>query len=385
MLVYLVVLFTIFFCIWLGSKYPGQKTNRVCAVFCCFLMVLVAGFRYRVGTDSLLYQDLYGFYPTIGQLTHQKIFSSRWSPLFVVWFSFWRTLSSSFVLYQFVYAIILTHAVYLTLRQNTRLVLFGLALYFVYAFPYFTFDICREGLAMSVFLYAFYFLRKEKIFLYYLIVVPAYFIHPGAFCVWFVPLLFRLKLTKKKSMIVFVSFLIGSIVAFKLTVFVLSVLPMTKISWIALRYLGRYSSMGGVSLPQIAFSCIAFYLAVYKNIGKARNRQEQLCFNIAFISVLIMSMTKSIPFIFRLNTYFILFFFIAVCAYAERNVVMTKNYLLKFIVIILVCCSPVIMNYVKNPTTRNAYFPYVSVFNPYVVVDREWHSRWEFLSYDESL
>lgn len=383
--VYLAVLAVIFACIWITRRYPGQKTNRLCAFFCCFLLVLVAGFRYRVGTDALLYQDLFEIYPKIGDLSAKYVFESRWAPLFVVWFSFCHTLFDSFIVYQFIYAAILTFAIYLTLLNNTKMLLYVLALYFVYAFPYFTFDLCREGLAMSIFLYGFYFLQKKKIIVYFVFAALAYLTHPSSVFVFFVPLLTRIKLTKKNTIITFVAFLLGSIVAFKLVVWALTVLPTTNITYVALRYLKRYNETEGLSVMRLVYCTVVFYMAVYKNLGKARDAREQLCFNIAFVSILIMCLEKAIPYIFRLNTYFILFFFIAICSYVEREVFIKKHALLKFVLVLLICCSVKVLDYAKNKTTYNAYIPYVSVFDPHRIPDREWHGKWQFFYYDQRL
>lgn len=385
MFVYLTVLFVILACVGVTWRFPGPKTNRLCGIICCLLLVLVAGLRYRVGTDALLYQDLFEVYPKINKLTANYIFTSRWASLFVVWYSFWHTLFDSFVFYQFIYAIILTNAVYITLKNNTKLIFCALAMYFVYAYPYFTFDLCREGLAMSFFLYGFYFLQKEKIISYYVFAVVAYFIHPSSTFVLFVPLLQRLTLTKKKAVLVFVSVLLCSLVAFRLTIWMLHLLPSTGITYLALRYLNRFDGSMGFSLAHVVYCVIVFYIAVYKNIGMARNKQEQLCFNLAFMSVLIMCLQKAVPFIFRLNTYFVFFFFIAVCSYMEHYLLQKKIFFVKFLLILLICCSVKIMDYVKNPTTFNAYIPYVSVFDAHKVPIREWHGQWQFLYYDQQL
>ncbi|MCQ2062842.1 MAG: EpsG family protein [Fibrobacter sp.] len=348
-------------------------------------MILIAGLKYRVGLDALLYQDLFEVYPTIDKMNVNYIASSRWGKLFILWYSLCHTIFKSFVSYQFIHAIIITSAIYVTLKENTRHVFYGLFFYFLYSYLFFTFDLYREGMAVALFLLGYRFLLKNNLVVYYVFAFLAFNIHTSCILIFFVPFLKRFKITKKNSLAIFITSLLLSVVAFQLMLLFLNMLPSNSVSILALRYLKRYSGISGLSFFRLLYCSCMFFFVVYKNISRGDSLREQMCLNLGFLSLIIMIFEQAIPFIFRLNSYFIIFFICSFCLNIEYNNFFKKNTLVKFLIVVVMASSVKLVDYFGNPRTYNAYCPYVSVLDPYKVPSREWHGMWAFLYYDQKL
>lgn len=360
-----------------------NKSNKyTSSIFFCIIFILLAGFKYRVGTDALLYQDLYETYPKIDKLDLSYINNSRWGWLFISIYSISHTFFHSFIFYQFFHAIIVTLSVYLICEKFTQYILPALTLYFIAFYLYLTFDLYREGLAVSIYLLSFHYLIKKKYVIFYICCCCCFFIHASSFIIFFSPLFISLKLTKRCWIGVVITLLLSLIITKYLSL-ISSYIPINSIKVLVTPYINRIDKTEGLTLMRVLYTLFIFYIAIYKNIGRI-NKRELPIINMAYISILLISLNKGIPFIFRLNNYFNIFSFIAVALFLERNILnATNKNFIKYITIILMVCSPQIMDYIYNQKTYNAYIPYVSILNPTKIYAREWHSATDYQYYDK--
>lgn len=380
MYIFLLVLF-IAFLIISRDRSAGKRTT----LFSFTILIIFAGLKYRVGSDALLYQDLYEQYPKLFELDYNYISSSRWGALFICWFSLWHTLFDSFIFYQFLHAVILIYAVYLTIKRYTSLMMPAVVMFYVILYVYMVFDLYREGLAASLFLYALPLLEKKKYLAYYILCLFCFNIHTSSFVCFLVPLLYKFQLYKYTWKPLAVCF----ILAFIIPIFFIQLctyIPIDSIRILALTYLAKNIDVDIMTISRAFFCITIYYFAIHKNLNRI-NDKNRLLVNIAYLSLLIECLDKSVPFIFRLNSYFKIFLIITVSIYIENELkqLWKCNDIKKILPVVfsmVVLCGPKLLDYFKSEGTHNAYFPYVSVFDPQRIYKREFHSVNEYLYYD---
>lgn len=382
-MIYIIILFIL---LWFTFSSTSGHRRRVLIYISGSILVLLAGLKYRVGTDALLYQDLYEVYPTIGSLTRDYVESSRWGSLFIYFYSVCHTFLPQFIYYQFIHAIIVSFSICILFYRHTERFFPALVLYFVNYYLYFTFDLYREGLAVSVFYLSYeLFLLKRKWIPYFLCCIICYNIHVSSFTIFFIPLLLKIRLTRTNALITFCVVIAISFFLNRYLEAIVSFLPLNAVNELALTYILRSDNANGASVMRLFYSIVAFYIAIYRNIGKINENQKTIL-NLAYVSVIILALDKAVPFIFRLNSYYIIFFFIAVAMFLEREIFKMRNkinIMVSFIIITLILSSPILTGYIYNESTRHAYFPYISMFEKKKIKEREWHDTDAFLEYDQ--
>lgn len=384
MLIYISILL-LFLLMFLVSR--NRQIDKKFAFVSICILILLAGFKYRVGSDALLYQDIYEQYPTLNQLSINYILNSRWGSLFVIWFSLCHTLFHDFIYYQFIHAIILLSSVYLLIKHYTKMFMPAILMFSIVQYLFMTFDLYREGLAAAIYFFSIPFLEKKKYLIYYAFCFICFNIHVSSFLCFFVPLIAKvnlLKWTYKPFLIFFVlSFFVSLII-----VPIVNLIPITSVRILALSYLGKGIEVEGMTFTRAIFVIVIYYFGIYKNI-KFFNDKNILVLNLAYLSLLIETLQKGIPFVFRLNSYFSIFLVIGLAITIERYISVETNrtfYIDKYIkvlLIILLYSGPKILDYMKSEGTYNAYFPYVSVFNPHIISKREFHDINDYLRYDQ--
>ena len=365
----------------------NTHSGRKSAILSIIILILLAGLKYRVGSDALLYQDIYEQYPTISQLDVNYISDSRWGPVFIVWFSFCHTLFHDFIYYQFIHAVIMLVSVYFLLKRYTRLFMPAILMFSVVLYFFMTFDLYREGLAAAVYFFSIPFLEKKKYILYYAICFVCFNIHVSSFLCFLVPFIVRINLLKWSWKPFAICFLMAFILPM-IIIPIVNLIPVDSVKALALTYLLRGINVEGMTLTRAVFAIVVYYFAIQKNL-KSVNKNNVLVLNLAYISLLIETLQKAVPFIFRLNSYFSVFLIIALSTTLEKYILQSSNIrtslsvmYVKVLLVILVYCGPKLLDYVKNEGTHNAYFPYVSVFDPHMIAKREFHDVNDYLRYD---
>ena len=381
MVIYILILL-IFLFMFLTSR--NTSSGRKSAIFSVVILILLAGFKFRVGSDALLYQDIYEQYPTIHQLDKNYVTESRWGPIFVVWFSFCHTLFHDFIYYQFIHATILLTSVYFLIRRYTELLMPAILMFSVVLYFFMTFDLYREGLAAAIYFFSVPFLEKKKYVIYYTLCLICFNIHTSSFLCFLVPIFYKLNLSNGSWKLLAICFIMAFILP-SIIIPTVNLIPVDSVRSLAMIYLSRGIEVEGMTLPRTIFVIVVYYFAIHKNL-KYATPHNKLVLNLAYISLLIETLQKAVPFIFRLNSYFSIFLRIALSVSIERILTDFKyDSLRKYaltLLITLVFCSPKLSDYIKNQGTYNAYFPYVSIFDPHTISKREFHSATDYLFYD---
>lgn len=156
-------------------------------------LVLLAGFRYKVGGDTQFYYDDFDNYPTLLDINEQFIKNSRFNILWIYLVSTCKTIVNDFAFFQIIHAIIVNTTFFLffkkyTNRYFTAILIFNL----LYFFKYNT-EILRASLAVSTFLWSFKYLLCKKWIKYYALSFIALGFHSEALIIFVFPFFYKLE------------------------------------------------------------------------------------------------------------------------------------------------------------------------------------------------
>ena len=359
------------------------RYERYYTIYFTCVMILLAGFKYRVGTDALLYEDLFNIYPDFDKITASYIIESRWAPLFIYIFSFFHTFFHDFIFFQFFHAAVLLFSLNLILNYYLKKPIWGVTLFFVSYYLYLTFDLYREGLAVAFFFIGYYFYAsKRNYILFFFFCFLAYNTHISSFFCFFLPLIENVKLNRRNFYYPIIIALLLSFIITSYPKLLNLVLPSSQISDLATHYLSRTQGRG-ISISRIIYVCLLTYFLIYRNLDNNIVKEKKLI-PLTYLYIIIATLDNSIPFIFRLNNYFFIFALIATCNLIERDYYKKSNRnIIKTLFVILLFSSQRLSDEILNEVTYNAYNPYVTVFNPYKVSEREFHTKNAYLFYDQ--
>lgn len=150
-------------------------------------LVVIAGLRYRIGTDSIVYENDYEDFPKLWELNKFKFNLIRYEPGFIVFASLPRTLSSDFMLFQLFQAFVVNAVIFWFIYKNTTRRFLALTLYFIILYLNLCTQVLRESLAVAIFLLAWPFFRDGKWLQYYLLALLATLFHTSAFLILIFP------------------------------------------------------------------------------------------------------------------------------------------------------------------------------------------------------
>lgn len=186
--IFILILFLIFI-----YKYDYERSNKgktVCWIIMLILLICVAGFRYRMGNDSIKYENYYKWQQhDLFGLNADDFKDTRFAPLYVVLSASCRFFSEEFMMLQFVVSTIVNCSVFLFLWKNTRNVFFAGMLYYFFLYLNLNMEVLREALAVSVFLFSWPYFRDGKWFRYYVCAIFAFLFHISAVFMLILPLI----------------------------------------------------------------------------------------------------------------------------------------------------------------------------------------------------
>lgn len=163
------------------------------------VMTAMTALRYRVGGDSLMYENYFRYLPDLNSFMHFISSDSglHYQPLYLLFVAACKTLTPEYSFYQIVHALTVNVVLFWFIRKHTAYrftVLF--ILYFFLFYFYFTFEIQREILAICCFLLAFGSFEKNRWLTYYLFAVAGFFFHISAFILLLLPLFKLVRFNK---------------------------------------------------------------------------------------------------------------------------------------------------------------------------------------------
>lgn len=152
------------------------------------LLIMLGGFRYKLGIDSIRYEDMQLTQPTLASLSKNDLDESRFGMGWMFFASFAKSLNASFV------CLTLLHAIYINsifgwfIKKYSKHCFLSLLIYFIFLYSDFQFEILRESSAVATFLLSWKYLLKRKWIGYYIFCFGAFLFHVSAIVTFLVPL-----------------------------------------------------------------------------------------------------------------------------------------------------------------------------------------------------
>lgn len=351
-----VLLLTIFFCSINQSMTSTQRKS--CFSFICLLIILILGLRYRVGLDTINYMNTFDKADVLKSLNISEIFEMRLEPLFTWSRSFFKGISTEFWPFQIFMASITTIGVGTFLYRYCYNPFVGLILYYIICCFYFTTEIMRESAAIGIFLLNFENLVKRRWIRYYLFSLLSLGFHYSAAIIWLFPFVRNLKLN-----IWFIVICCSIIFITPLIDYINHILNFASVN----RRVGMYIDGNDLNLnwritqiiqngiPCMCALFVSRKSALYKSILK-----PYLLLQIIFVVA-----AFAVPIIFQRLINYTQIFTIAYLSNTLTNKRISQG--IRVLTFCIIISSQAI--YWRNMSNR--WIPYVSIFNPIKIQERE--------------
>lgn len=199
-MIYFVVLLLLLVPVIKFDLMQKEKGRQLWYYLSLLILILLAGLRYRVGGDTIVYISLFENYPTLSELSYFDFQVAAYNPLWYLYNAPFKSIDS-FTTFQIVQAIIVNVIFFKFYKRYTPYYFTAILLYYIAFYCYFNMEIQREILCVCIFMIAYPFLKAKKFLKYYLWCILALFIHYSSGIMLFVPLLLFFKKESYKKLL----------------------------------------------------------------------------------------------------------------------------------------------------------------------------------------
>lgn len=360
--------------------------------FILIVFILIAGLRYRLGVDSIRYEQGFMNYPTIDDLSVFDFLYSSHQPLYLILCSFARFLSDEFWVMQMLHSLLVNVVVFRFFRLNSQNVFLSILLYSIFLYTGFLFEAMRESCAVCMLLLGWEYVKKDRWIVFTIYILLATLFHISAIVLFMLPILRYLHvwdfLKINGLTIVYLGgiFVVGLWLQNVLFDYILQLNMLESMTEKADRYVDTDYAKGQLNIFGIIESCIRqllipfFACVILKKQGKLDCNVE--CMNLVCFTFIVLSFSISI--FYRYSNYFYPFAIVAISdtiflrkVYAtKRSFISVNSYpiwcmcivLIIFLQIRLVYCPTIsdtgLKEYMK-------YYPYSNVISKELNNNRE--------------
>lgn len=354
---YLIPLLIAIFCSLCWKRLPSGL-NTFLYYGLCIYVILLLGLRYRVGIDTLNYMSVYSQHPVWDNFWSSDIFSERFEPGYLFVCAVCKLFSNEFWPAQLVLAAITNICIFIFIHRYCKNPFVGVFFYMILQCLYFTTEIMRESVAVGIFLLNFRNLERQKWVKYYLISLLSIAFHYSAIIIWFFPLV---KYLRFNYMYIFL--VLGFLAITPLIQNLNELLSFASITLRVDAYLGRAESLNMnwriSSLIKTAFPAVAALVLLRMFRCESKFRQY------ALLQILFCAGAFAVPLMFSRFTNYTALFVVAIIANLQ-----TDWRIPRFVRNLFVCFVLLTQSIYYN-NMRDAWIPYVSIFDPHIVYSRE--------------
>lgn len=360
------------------------KGRTLWTVIVWLILILVAGLRYRIGTDSIRYEVYFvRDYPPIYDLESSDFENSRFSPFYIILNSIVKTFTSDFMVFQFVHATIVCTTIVLFFKKNPRHFFLAMTLFCVFLYLTLLTEVLRESLAVCVFLWSWTYFKNRNWILWYAMSFIAVMFHTSAVMMFVLPLICvpgirQLFIFGKRTIVVCVVVgIIGVAVQMMFFKYVQAIAITENLAERAEVYskseLGvsnlNVNGIFGQIVRYIAYPVIALYY-IHKAHRQLNNSKESGSFDnieaFTLMCVYIAIMSMSISIIERYTNYFMPFAILTISKFAFSDVVILSKpvrfkfiyWLMFFLPMMFAHVHITYMHSANTSGTLKAYMPY---------------------------
>lgn len=193
----MIYFFPIILAIFFANIFDFKKEiqgRMFCYALLCIILICIAGFRYRVGGDTIRYMENFKSYHVLSQFTANDFQREGVMPLSVLFFSLCKTISPSFYFLQFVHAFIINVTVFWFIKKHTRFIFSTVLFYMVWSYLEFNTEIIKESISICIILLGIDNIAKKRYVRYFIFCIFALGFHLSAIVAFVFPLFYKLKL-----------------------------------------------------------------------------------------------------------------------------------------------------------------------------------------------
>lgn len=172
------------------------------------ILIFFSGLRDSIGGDTIRYMDRYRETPDLYLITSTFVESSRYSTFFVYLFSFFKTISEEFWLFQFCQALFVNTVMFCFLKKYCEHYYIGIICFILVLYLRLNMEEMREAISISLGLIFYYFYNKDKYKLAFVFLILAYLNHNGAIILLLIPFILKIR-NSKKTIFIFLFFCIA--------------------------------------------------------------------------------------------------------------------------------------------------------------------------------
>ena len=356
------------------------------------LLILVSGFRYRLGTDTYSYINEFEKYPDLFHLTMEDFSSFRYQPFWILLNSVGKTFGS-FIFVQFVISVIHISLLGQFLKQICPSLIFSsLLLYYMYDYAVFNMEVMRESVSISLFLIALLSLSRSKKKRAYIYIGLAFMFHVYSLLVFILFILFK----KLKSLNRWLGYIVVCCIAIVCILdknFIINLIMNYVVGTdniytesattyaMSKQYGETDMSWGGILtvffLPTIYIYLLFHTKQIYTDCVKFN---RDLFEATIFMAVSYILLKYSLGIIDRMYNYFHVFTFLLIILFVKQKIATVKMrlqripaYMLMMLIPILFACRMYMRkdSLVENLRMYSRYYPYSSVFDKQIDRNRE--------------
>lgn len=224
--------------------------------FNLIVLILLAGLRYRVGGDTLMYMSMYNEWPAFDELKYFDFETALYNPLWYVYTSIPRSISDEFWVFQMIQAFIVNSVFFWFFKKYSPQYYFSvILLYYVGYYCYFNMEIMREILCICVLMLITPCLLNKKFIPYFIGCTIATYIHFSAIIMFFLPLLFLLFRKPSWKLLLLI---LGCVIVFlnvvNLAALLVSIFSINdKLAVLIEKYMDNQSNIAGMISQFITF------------------------------------------------------------------------------------------------------------------------------------
>lgn len=345
---------------------------------CLWALILLAAFRYRTGGDTLIYHDIFEYYPTISELSDFDFSTAEYNPMWYVYNSIFKSLGDSFFLFQLCQAIFVNIVIFRFLYRYCSHFFLALVVYYLGYYFYFNMEIQREILCICIFLLSYPLLEQKRYLPYYLLSILAISFHVSALVLLFVPLLTVLK--KDRFYLCLILCVCMSLILYKFNLVDLVLSSFFGKNFSIVRQYFSFDTPNIIGATITLLIGMPFLILFYVR-KRCEIENDSLMGALLNAVVLIYCMGAFIPGPTRLANYFMLFGVVFVINTVVDNIDKIRSSQITTLLVVgalFIYSFNLSYFYLKNKEDDLAgthvydrYLPYVSVFNPHNVDKRE--------------
>lgn len=383
-----IILFVIFLLLSIIYDYYGVKKNKIYAYWLSvFLLIVVAGFRYHVGLDSIRLEEWYRSCPNIFELSIDFIFEDRrFQPLWIIFCSLLKTITPDFVLLQFVQSALVNILIFNFIKKKTAYIFSAVLIYFLLAYLLFNFEIMRESLAVATSLFAVLNLEKKKWTQFLILSFIAFLLHMSAIILLIFPLVYNVKVTKYHILFSLIIILVVNIYYAKYIDFVFILLSSNSDSFskniVEYSYAGKlgHTLKYYISIYFNGFLLPVYFLYLRKYRFKEEFKYASFVLLFAFFSLL---GNQTVAFL-RFSNYQLLFYVILVAEiyqYALKKIsypILSGLFFSLLISFTFIYSMFKLLPNLDRIYAYSRYYPYNSIIFKEKDLDRERYSQQEY-------